>query len=493
MGVAREHATVCHAHPKMASGGSLPSVQQDYETLREVREELVSKIAASTADENVLIAKARDKGLIQSIQASAAVAPGHQSKREKAEQLVNQVLEGVRSDETKTEDFLQLLVECSFADVAAYLREMLREGAKRRDEDGKASPRDPSPPLRPGSGYGHLPKLEAASNRDSAFTEMGEEDNRGDDAICVTHTQHQLATDDTASGASFKRLTTGVVVVEQDHTDNLTVGSDSPVSAVADTQPHSEGPPAVSGSSVPVLPEVKQMEQENKDLQAQLAQKTSNEDSLQKELKKVQAEKEESEKKLAKTRMELETKDSQIKQLKAKIERLESERQTERENNAAEKERYAGEIAMLKAQLQEKEAEYGKDQITLRQKIHDLELEIEKMNTREKEMKWRIAEEEKKVLMENQKVLMESQKVFQEKEKCAKLQVTLAEENSKRNVEEVQKLQQEIGRIKFEHQNSLNEIEKMRVNNATENEQLKEELSTLRRRGRRKCTCCTIL
>jgi hypothetical protein len=439
----------------MASGGSLPSVQQDYETLREVREELVSKIAASTADENVLIAKARDKGLIQSIQASAAVAPGHQSKREKAEQLVNQVLEGVRSDETKTEDFLQLLVECSFADVAAYLREMLREGAKRRD-DGKASPRDPSPPLRPGSGHGHLPKFEAASNRDSAFTEMGEEDNRGDDAICVTHTQHQLATDDTASGASFKRLTTGVVVVEQDHTDNLTVGSDSPVSAVADTQPHSEGPPAVSGSSVPVLPEVKQMEQENKDLQAQLAQKTSNEDSLKKDLEQLHIMKDESERKLREKEKELEKvkeeNDSQIKALTDQMKRLKQELQNERENNIAEKQRHEKEIKKLKQLLKEKENKYHEETLRLTNEKHQLELALERMKTSEERMKRQISEE---------------------KVKYAELRADTSEQTTQRTREQSERAQQQ-------HEEKMQSMEKKHRNSLKMNKELEDEIRRLR-------------
>lgn len=432
-----------------------------HQALLDVRRELVSQITASDADENVLIAKARDKRIIQSVQASATAAPGPQSKKEKAEQLVTQVLEAVRTDETKVEEFLQLLEECLLGHIATYIRGKLREYARRHEEAGKASA-----------------KLEPVRTEDSAFVEAVEscESNSVPQGGTVdngsTAAQHQMATTDATSGTPFRPLSTGVVVVEQGHTDNLAVDTEAPVSAIADTQPHTDGPPSVTTSTVPVLPEVKRMEQENKDLQAQLAQKTSNEDCLKKELKRVQNEKEESEKKLAQTKMELETvkkeKESQIQALKAKIEELQSERESQNQKNAAEKEKYEGEIAMLKQKLKEEKIKYNQDKLSLTREIHALELKIEQMKTREKEMELQISEEEKKILIEKGKCAKLQVEVAEGKQKNAEMQAEATKASSQRRVDE---LEREVVKIRLEHRNSIDE-----------NEQLKEELSTLRKK-----------
>ncbi|CAI8030227.1 hypothetical protein GBAR_LOCUS17144 [Geodia barretti] len=100
----------------------MTSAGPGYNALLDVRTELVDKLVTCRADPNVLIVKAKDRGMIGSIQASAAVAPGSESGREKAEQLVNQILEATKTDDTKVEEFAQLLEENSLGEVAAFLR-----------------------------------------------------------------------------------------------------------------------------------------------------------------------------------------------------------------------------------------------------------------------------------------------------------------------------------------------------------------------------------
>lgn len=349
-----------------------------YQALREVCDDLVSKIATSSTDQNVLIARAQDKGLVQSVQASATVTlPGPRSKKEKAEQLVTQVLQAVKTDGTKIDAFLQLLEENSLGDIALYLRSKLQEYTRRHGE-GTTAPDDLRPSQRPssGSGYGTItehggqPKLEPARADDSAYVEASNSVPQDGDA---GSSQHQMAAADTTINTSFKPLSSSAgvvhVIVEQDHTDNLVVETEDPGLAVIETQPHFEGQSPVTSISVPVLPEVKRMAQENKDLQAQLAEKTNSEESLKKDLKQVQVERDKIQKELDKKEEELkavkEEKDSQIQALKKKMDHLKEELKNEKENNVAEKAKYETEIKRLKQELKEKEDHYHKEKIRL--------------------------------------------------------------------------------------------------------------------------------
>lgn len=78
----------------MAAEDAFP---ESYKALRDVGNELITKIATSSIDQNVLIAKAQEMGLVQSVQTTATVTPGPQSKKEKAELLITQVLDAVRT------------------------------------------------------------------------------------------------------------------------------------------------------------------------------------------------------------------------------------------------------------------------------------------------------------------------------------------------------------------------------------------------------------
>lgn len=425
-----------------------------YKVLLDVRKGLVSKIAASKVDENVLISKAqdKDKGLVQSVQATATLTLGPQSKKEKVEQLVTQVLEAVRTDETKIVVFLHLLEESSLGSIATYLRGKLQESGHKHGEE-TASPGDFRPYNQPGpssgSAYGNQPKLEPASTGDSAFVEVSTSVSLTNDTDGSQ--QHQMA-----AATSFRPLSAGVVVVEQDHTDNLEIESEeSP--AVPETQPHSEVPP----SRTTVLPEVKRMEQENKELQTRLAKKIAKEESLKKELEKVQSEKEESTRKLAETRRELKKKDTQIRELQERMKNLQSELEDEKLHNAAEKEKYEGEITALKDQLQHQEAEYNKERLSLTKEIHALEIKVEQMNTREEQKKREIAEERHKCAKLEVKIAEEKQK---NAEMCAE-KSKASEQNSLKEIEDLKK---KVERIELAHRNSIDE-----------NEELKKQLSSL--------------
>ena len=407
----------------------------DYRALRDVRDELVTKLVESEADENVLIAKARDRKIIQSIQASAAVGPGPQSRKEKAEQLVNQVLGAVRTDATKAEEFLKLLQEISLGHITDYLRGKLSEYAARRGagDDGHDQPK--------------LEHAAVSTTDDSAFAEDrtaalqdGEDEPEHQDTV----QQHRLATADGSEGTTtpFKPLSSSVVVVEQEHGNNLVVSTDDISPSVADTQPHSDGPLAVTagGSSVPVLPETKRMQQENLELQAQLAEKTNKEEQLTHELVAMSLEKEKSEEILKEKEKELEEKETQIKEMKAEMQRLQQELKEERENNIAQKKMLEEKIKDLERQLKEKEDSYAKEKLELVEQKHELQLQIEKMRTSEEKLKRQISEE---------------------KCKAAELLIKEKERDQRDTIDELKKQhEQQVSSIRREHRNSVVEMEK---------------------------------
>ena len=423
---------MCHTHTKydyIRIYIALHTVQdmsrsQGYLALQEVRRELVEKIAASRADLNVLIAKSKNKGIIQSIQASAAVAPGHQSNnKEKAEALVNQVLEAVKADETKVGEFLQLLEECSLGDIAAYLRQKLEERARTRRRRGE----------NPSHHQDGLPKLEPARTDDSAFAEdsVPRGFNDGDDAM-----RQQEAS---GGGTSFKPITTGVVALQDDGRGD---GEESASPFVQDTQPHTEGQLSVTagaGSSVPVLPETKRLEQTNKDLQAQLSEKIRNEERLTEELEGVHRDKEEIEKELIEKEKELEEKETQIKTLKAEMERLQEQLKSEKENNVAEKQKLKAKIKELEVQLKEKEDKFHEEKLSLITEKHNLELTMEKMRTNEERLLRQISDEKCKV---------------------AELNKEAAERNQKESLDDMKKdYEKKMESMENNHRNSVVELE----------------------------------
>lgn len=171
----------------------------------------------------------------------------------------------------------------------------------------------------------------------------------------------------TSSSASLRPISEGVIA-EQNHSENLVEEADDPMPAVPETQPPSEVSPPVTSS---VLPEVKRMEQENKDLKAQLAEKTNCIESLK---EKFEREKTEIERKLYEKERELqsvkEQTNNEIQKLKMEIEAL-KEWKNENKTNLAEKER---EIERLR----EKEDNCQKEIDKLKEEKHRLELKIEK-------------------------------------------------------------------------------------------------------------------
>ena len=427
---------------RMASYGGGESLPSDYPALRDVRRELVNRITDSEADENVLIAKAKDKGLVQSIQASATVAPGRQSKREKVGQLVNQAIQAIKSDETKLGVFLQLLEECSLGNIAAYLSEKREEHARARQRRTRQS-----------TGRGNdLPKLETAGADDSAFAEDAVPQSNG-----TTH--HQLtATGGAGEGASFKPITSGVVYVEQNHGSNLTVESEDPLPSVEDTQPHTEEGLwlLVSASgSVPVLPETKRLEQANRDLQAQLAEKESEEKRLTEELEEVHMEKEKIERELEEKEKQLEEKELQIKTIKAKMESLQQELKAEKKNNMTEKEKHEKEIEEYKRQLKEEEDMFLKEKLQLIEEKHELELKVQKMFTREETMKRQISEEQLKVAelhadaseRNHKQELDEWKRKHEEEKKRHEKEKKKHEQESRKNRNDIAEMQDKIRRL----------------------------------------------
>ena len=452
----------------MATGTDAESESsQDYQTLHGVREEIVEKINSSSADVNALIAKALLRKLIQSVKASAAVAPGPQARRGIAEQFVAEVLEAVRADASgeKTELLLSVLESSALHDIAAYLRGKLRansasDGSRRQEANGSpASPKFPRdmPKLEPAAEDSGVVIAKVCDNgvgnsATASYTE-GSEDRPNDN-----FTQHQMTADSTTSGRPSKPVSAGVVVVEQDHVDmdnHLEEGTST--SPVADTQPHTHSPPMVS-----VLPEVKRMQQDRQDLQAKLAEKTNSEELLKDELKQVRLEKKDREEKLKEKDRELQAvkkeKDSQITKLKeqigslqVKIGDLQEELSSERKSNAAQIQKFKYELSTLKQEMEEKEEKYNKDKLRLTEEKHALEIQIERMHTKEERMKRQISDEQVKVA--------------KQEKTCAELKAQI----SQTLVEKLEKV----------HQDSIAEneqLKKERQDSIAENEQLKKEL-----------------
>lgn len=182
---------------------------------------------------------------------------------------------------------------------------------------------------------GNQTKLESAGSKDSAFV-----DSKDDDTGNIPHPM------DTASGA--------------------------PKLPVPDTQPHSgETPPMAS--SVPILPETKRMAQENKDLQAELAEKSFTVENLKKELRQAQVEKDVIQITLNEKERELqavkEQMNNDIQALKVEIEKLKDNK-----THLAEKEK---EIERLR----KKEEKYQNEIDELKEAKHKLDLKIQKMES----------------------------------------------------------------------------------------------------------------
>ena len=209
-------------------------------------------------------------------------------------------------------------------------------------------------------------KPEPVSNKDSAFVEgISVAINNGDEGNIQVETA-------TSSSGSLKPISEGVVA-EENHSGNLVEEADNsmPVAVPeSQTQPHSELP--VTSNSVTVLPEVKRMEQENKELKAQLAEKTNCIESLK---EKFEREKTEIEGKLYEKERELqsvkEQTNNEIQKLKLEIEAL-KEWKNENKTNLAEKER---EIERLR----DKEDKCQKEIDKLKEEKHRLDLKIQKM------------------------------------------------------------------------------------------------------------------
>ena len=427
----------------------------------DVRTELVEKLITSGADPNVLIVKAKDKGMIGSIQASAAVAPGSESAREKAEHLVNQVFEVVGADDTKAEDFAQLLEENNLGQVANFLREKLTERPPVPDSppfplsmESYTPPQEPQQRL-PGDGFERSqPKLEPVSDsgvvsQTNGTSQTGQQN--GNMSPEFDKTQHSRK----ASGG-ITAVPGALVYAEQEHTGNLEAAPDNPVHSVADTQPHLEGSESMLGErSAQVLPETKNLLQKNQDLQAQLAEKNDNEERLQEKLEKMSIEKKESEEKLKQKDREIQEKESQmkqlkqekefeIKQLKKKVEHLEVELQTEKESNMIEKTDLQEKIRYLETQLQENEAKHNQEKFNLIEEKHDLQLQIQKMRTEEERLKRRILEEKCKVA---------DLCTQAEKDKTERAIQDLKREHD----QQMEKYEQQMESMKQEHRNSLSQ------------------------------------
>lgn len=433
-----------------------------YQALREVYNDLISKIATSSTDQNVLIARAQDKGLVQSVQASPS---GPRSKKEKAEQLVAQVLQAVKMDGTKIDAFLQLLEESSLGDIAKYLHGKLQEYTRRHGE-GTMSPDYLQSSQRSGSSsgsgtiteHGSQPKLEPARAEDSAYVEAS---NSVPQDSYSGSTQHQMAAADTTISASISSSGVVHVIVEQDHTDNLVVETEDPGLAVIETQPHPEEQSPVTSISVPVLPTVKRIEQENKDLQAQLAEKTSSEESLKKDLEQVLVERDKIKRKLDEKEKELkavkEEKDKHIKALESEVERLTVELKNEKENNVAEREENEKKIKSLIEKLKEKKDKYRKEKFRLLEEKHQLELKVQRMHTTEAEMNCRISEEKLKV---------------------AELQAKLAEQISQRAREQSERTVEDLKR---QHQEEMNSVRREHRDSIEKTKELEEIITKLKR------------
>ena len=421
----------------------MTSAGPGYNALLDVRTELVDKLVTCRADPNVLIVKAKDRGMIGSIQASAAVAPGSESGREKAEQLVNQILEATKTDDTKVEEFAQLLEENSLGEVAAFLRGKPTEHPP--VQDSHVPFREPEQRI-PGDGYGDRPpKLEPVSLDDSGVAKDMSQVQNGNTSPEFDRTQHKLAERKPSVGISFEAVPGGMVYAEQEHDDNLDVASEKPVHSIADTQPHVEESPSMLGDrSTQILPETKSLLQTNQDLQARLAVKTNNEQKLEDQLKQMGIEKKQNEEELAQKEKELKEKEQQIEQLKAKVSDLTQELQNEKESNVKVKTELEEKIKHLKCQLKEEEAKFNEEKFHLIAEKHKLELKIQTMHTEEEKLKRLILEEKCKVAELHAQA---------EKDKTERTVGDLKREHEKQMENYVQKIEN----IKQEHRNSISQ------------------------------------
>jgi hypothetical protein len=416
--------------------------QPGYKALLDVRKELVDKLVTCRADPNVLIVKAKGRGMIGSIQASAAVVPGSESGREKAQQLVNQVLEAAETDDSKVEEFAQLLEENSLGEVAAFLRE--KPTGQPPVQDSHTPFREPEQRI-PDDSYGDRPpKLEPVSLDSGVAKDLSQVQN-GNTSPEFDRTQHKLAERKPSVGISFEAVPGGMVYVEQEHDDNLDVASEKPVHSVADTQPHVEESSSMLGDrSAHILPETKSLLQTNQDLQTQLAVKTNNEQTLEEQLKQMGIEKKQNVEKLAQKEKELQEKEQQIKQLKAKVSDLTQELQSEKKSNIKVKTELEEKIKHLKCQLKEKEAKFNEEKFRLIDEKHKLEMKIQTMHTDEETLKRLILEEKCKVAELHAQA---------EKDKTERTVNDLKREHEKQMENYVQKIEN----IRQEHRNSISQ------------------------------------
>ena len=460
----------------MATGTDADSESsQDYQILHGVREDILEKINSSRADVvNALIAKALSRKLIQSVKPSTAAAHWPQAKRERAEQFVADVLEAIRADASgaNTELFIKLLEESALNDIATYLRGKLQEDSPLDESSTNEASRTPTSPKHPpslrlsgsGGAYGGQPKLEPVE-QDSAIASLEVVEN-GNSPNAVTHahpelhtTQHQMTVDH-SSGATFSQISPGVVFVEDNHIENLVVDSqESSSPATSDTQPHTDGPPSVNQSSVPVLPETKRMQQVNQDLRAELAERKDKEEGLCKKLTKLECEKKDSEEKLKKKEEELETvqreKDAEIEGLKAQIKEKEkkmaelqkklSEREKENEES---REQYEQEIKALETKIEKMTEQYNSKGLELRLEISDLKLELEKMKTSEEKLRRQVSEEKENNANLRVEMADGKRKTAEEKQKTAEEEKEQALQKHRDSLSRTEKLEKEVAALR---------------------------------------------
>lgn len=219
-------------------------------------------------------------------------------------------------------------------------------------------------------------KPEAVSKKDSAFVEgisVAVDEVAGNAGPKKTQGLVETAK---SSSAPRTPISEGVIA-EQNPAENLVEEADDPLGAVPETQPHPEVSPPVTSSSV--LPEVKRMEQENKELQAKLAEKNSDIERLKES---HEREKAEIERKLNEKERELQSVKEQTNHeiQKLKIEIGLKEWKNENIANLAEKEK---EIERLR----EKEDICQKEINKLKEEKYRLEMKI---NTTEADLKGQI-------------------------------------------------------------------------------------------------------
>ena len=419
--------TECHT---LVFYGMATGETPQYIALLDARTELLQRLEASNADPNVLIAKAKDRRVIESVQASAAVAPGQQYAH-----LVNQVLDAVRSNGEKAEGFVELLEESSLDDIASFLRGKLKEYSARRSTSHR--PQSPDHRSSPGSGVTQT-NLKTGSVDDSAIDEEMTNTvfvENGSESPAADRAQRKLATVG-QSAVAYTSVSGGVVYAEP-------VSSDNTVTSVEDTQPHSEESASVmAGSSLAVLPETVNMLQTIRDLQAKLAEKVDNEQQLLRQLEAMEVEQKESEEKLKEKERELDQKESQIRELKAQVGHLQEKLRNEKQNNAAEKRRLEEKIEDLERQLKAKEEKFHKEKIDLMEEKFALRLEIQEMHTKEEKLRRQISEEKCKV---------------------AELCTQAVEDKTEREMKELKEgYEERLEDMRQKHRNSVSEVQKIK-------------------------------